>query len=201
NKTASSLKLKTPTKKMKVSNFSNTWILLLDVAVLGCLIASWIGHEWYVFLDEHDLTFPIEITFGLWERCSITLTSTACIKYELHLTWMKIVQCFIVISSVLTVLGTVFTGAVFMKSCYNKWSMAIKLLVVGFTTAAAGIFYHNHSTLLPMSVDVRAIQYGWSFHATIAAIIILIVSFIIQLFSFVYLRDKEVVEVQYQMAL
>jgi len=71
---------------------------------------------------------------------------------------------------------------------------------VGLTVAACSIFYQQHSNLIVLPARNRylhEIQYGWSFHVAIVTIILIIASFLMQLFSCVYWKDKEVSQVEY----
>jgi len=83
----------------------------------------------------------------------------------------------------------------FRNSFYIFYSFIVVL-----TVAVCSIFYQQQQNLIPPTARnryIHEIQYGWSFHAAIVTIILVIASFLMQLFSCVYWKDKEVKEIEF----
>ena len=115
---------------LQLTQFINIWTLLIDVVAFGCLVAGTVGREWYIFVDDRNPRNPIELTFGLWRRCRITLFNDKhCSQYDLNSDeqWVKIVQLLTVLSCVLVALSLLITVAVFRRSKLTKWSITLRL--------------------------------------------------------------------------
>ena len=71
-------------------------------------------------------------------------------------------------------------------------------------SAACSIFYQKHSSIIPAritAVDIHAVQYGTSYHALIVSVVLIVLSVILQLLSWVYFNGKEVKTVKYELSI
>jgi len=115
---------------MKVSAFLNVWAFLLDIVSWICILASTVGHNWFIFLNDQSKSNPIKLTFGLWQYCesSVGSTNAECTSYDIHARWATVVQIFMISTCFLLGISSMMTLSAFRKTFLTKLSMVIKII-------------------------------------------------------------------------
>ena len=117
------------------THFVNLWVFLINAVSFCCMIAGSVSSKWYIFVDERNQRNPIELTFGLWKHCRITLSDQGdgCYVYDdsddggQH-DWVKSVQVLMVVACVLVGINLLVIIAAFRKHKLVKWSIATSII-------------------------------------------------------------------------
>lgn len=121
---------------LQPTHFINIWVFFINIVSFCCMLAGAVGSEWYIFVDNRNPRNPVELTFGLWRHCRITLSDQGdgCFGYDDSSghEWMKNVQAFVVVSSTLTGINLLVIVAAFRKQKLATLSIAKNLIAGKF---------------------------------------------------------------------
>ena len=132
---------------MQPRQFLNLWCSIIEITALGCSVGGSLGHAWYIFVDDSNPQNPVELTFGLWENCRITLqdsgneTNEICLSYQVRESWLTLVQYLTISSCILIVVAFLLTTVVFKVAKIAKWSIATKLIAGMYDLFTIGYVY------------------------------------------------------------
>lgn len=150
---------------MVVANQTKLYILLpMTVITTVCFVAATVGKAWTTFRDD---TLNINVSYGLWESCTIHRSVFACydtqdlLSFTSHNNACRILS---VIACTLSFGAILFTILITLTDKISGYTVGVEAIIATiFMTYCLALYSARHKAIDPNSHVLSNITFGWSY--------------------------------------